>query len=551
MRFTKSMTPVFKVVAGMAVLAILMIIFPHKGRAAFEMPKKSWEIDGFIRNNTGVWTENWDYAETNDPLATCRNWLRLNLNGGITRSLNLKAEVLAVYEPEYPRERGGGIKANEYNSFDFRELRLDWRINPSNTLRFGRQIVNWGESLSARVGDVINPQDMRFDLGFTNLEDTRMPIWMVRGLHQLSFINSSLDWVFSPYMEPDRYRVNRIPSAAATVNSDGSFKAAPRFATYPETRIEEMFGTHNAMIAIPGAAPGGSTLVIPGAVVGPPLCYMYMGPIAAATATGMFGTAFAGTPYPAVGAYLVRVPKVTYDYPDSSLSDARYGFKTSTPIAGWQAGVYFWHGNEYSPTMRVKGGLAAGLNIVAEYPDQNVYGFTANKNFSFGVLAFDGAYRPNRHFNTTDLVKNPEAIVEKDHLLAQARLNKEFMIRKLNPFATFSLIVEYVGEFILDDLDDIHVPTYFIPYHKDSHTLLTSLSTGYRANMYKYGLTLIYNAQGSGLFQPEFTYTPDILNSELSFKIQWADVFGKNDYNYPYGLMRDSDMIILTTQYNF
>ena len=315
------------------------------------------------------------------------------------------------------------------------------------------------------------------------------------------------------------------------------------------------------MIAIPGAGPGGTTIVAPGPIAGPPFSYFYQGtdllggpiaPLDAATAAAVFGPAFVGTPYPAMGVYFTRPPVVETDYPGSALSDSRYGFKTSTPIAGWQTGVYFWHGNEFTPTVRVKGGLAAGLNLVLEYPEQNIYGFYGNNNYSFGVLAFDMAYRPDRQYNTLDYGKYPEGITEKDHLMFQARLMKEFMWTNLNPSAAFSLILEYVGEYILeDDLDDIHLATTFITYHKDSHSILSSLTTGYRANMYKYGVTLLYNARGSGLIQPEFTYTPDILNSNLSFKIQYANLFGRSNYTFPYGLFRDSDMVILTTQYSF
>ncbi len=207
---------------------------------AMNMSYGDWELDGFLRNNTGVWTENWDYAPNNDPLATCRNWFRLNLNGEISPSLKLKAEVLAVYEPEYSRERGGGIAANTYNSFDFREMRLDWRPAMGHNFRIGKQIVNWGESLSARVGDIINPVDGRFDLGFTNLEDTRMPIWMVRGLHQISAIGTSLDWIFSPYMEPDRYRPSRtLAWGPANFDASGNWYGTSqmRFTPAPELRF--------------------------------------------------------------------------------------------------------------------------------------------------------------------------------------------------------------------------------------------------------------------------------------------------------------------------
>ena len=227
---------------GAIAIFLAFTLFPLSAQSG-EFGNTGWTYDGFVRNNTGLWTENWDNSENNDPLAVCRNWFRLNIDGKFTKNIRLMAEVLAVYEPEYSREHhateadGTPVAANEYNYFDFRELRLDMRLGRGHMLLFGRQIVNWGESLSARIGDVINPVDGRFDLGFTNLEDTRMPIWMARGLHTFVFSGTTLnlDWVVSPYWQPDRYRVNRTPSALGLRNTDGSFTPAVRFAAMPES----------------------------------------------------------------------------------------------------------------------------------------------------------------------------------------------------------------------------------------------------------------------------------------------------------------------------
>ena len=246
-------------------ILILLIVFSvTAGPSSAGMPG-NWELDGFVRNNTGFWTENWDYALNNDPLATCRNWFRLNLNGDISRSLSLKAEVLAIYEPEYSRERhgvdgGSAITANYYNYFDFRELTLDWYPIPGHSITVGRQIVNWGESISARIGDVINPVDARFELGFTNLEDTRMPIWMIRGLHQFISLRSSIDWVFSPYLQPDRYRVTRQPSNIFNSYTDGSYFPGPRFGGYHTTlkHMQDYYGADATYMYNPALGGGGS-----------------------------------------------------------------------------------------------------------------------------------------------------------------------------------------------------------------------------------------------------------------------------------------------------
>ena len=49
----------------------------------------------------------------------------------------------------------------------------------------GKQIVTWGESLAFRVGDQINPQDTSYAFGFSNLETSRVPLWMLHPILNL------------------------------------------------------------------------------------------------------------------------------------------------------------------------------------------------------------------------------------------------------------------------------------------------------------------------------------------------------------------------------
>jgi len=523
---------------------------------AMNLSYGAWEVDGFLRNNTGVWTENWDYAPNNDPLATCRNWFRLNLNGKISDTLKLKAEVLAVYETEISREHGAleaamnSVSANEYNSFDFREMRLDWRPANGHNIRIGRQIVNWGESLSARVGDCINPVDSRFDLGFTNLEDTRMPIWMVRGLHQFQSIGLSFDWIFSPYMEADRYRGSRTlayPALGIGAYGTNLVAGGQKFAPYPNLILKDKYDNHIVpynQIYNPFSAPlGGATILYqPFNTLYEQLPANAMGP---------------GAP---AGYYLLGLPNsLPTKYPDSSLKDARYGFKTSSTLAGYQTGVYYFHRNRFTPTVYRKATYPSGLgfdftDFQTTYEDDvNIYGFYANKNFDFGVLRLDAAYEPDYTYNTNDIVKHPDLVAEKDTLLVQVGINKDFMVPKLNPDQTFGFIAEYVGEYIVeDDLDDIQLTfVVYNPIHKDSHTFMAALGTNYGFGMYAYDLTVIYNVRNAGLIQPKFTYSPDWMNRKWKFSLSYANVFADGKYDTAYGLVQEKDLVVLTTQFSF
>ncbi len=571
------------------IIFTFIVLVPMHAQAA-NLSYGNWELDGFFRNNTGFWTENWDYAPNNDPLATFRNWFRLNLNGKISNSLRLKAEVLAIYEPEYSREHHATeagltpIRASEYNYLDFRELRLDWRPKMGHNIRIGKQIVNWGESISARVGDVINPVDQRFDLGFTNLEDTRLPIWMIRGLHQFYNIGTSFDWIYAPYMQPDRYRCSRTLAAPfGLLWSDGSInpllaasgvpsEGGQRFAPQPEYRLirdgreiphSEIYTLN---MALDPANP--ATYWLPGGpILYPPQNSLYEQITAAdIAATGLgFAMTSAGLPASTPGYYLADLasalgayPANSY-YPGSGLEDGRWGFKTSSTMFGIQTGVYFFHRHRFSPVvvkvpLDLNGdGVADGYRFDVDYDrDVDTYGFYANKNFDFGVLRMDCAYIPDYPYNTNDFTKYPDGVVEQDRLLLQLGFNKDFMFRPLNPYQTFNLTIEYVGAFILeDDLDDSLLTfVVYTPNHKDDHTLFATVGTNYDFGRYTCDMTIIYNVRNAGLLQPKVGYNPDWMNRKWKFTLQYNMVFG-DKLETAYGLVEEKDLVIFTTQFSF
>ena len=445
---------------------------------------------------------------------------------------------MAVYETEYSRERGSGTPANEYNYFDFRELRLDWRPAMGHNIRIGRQIVNWGESISARVGDVINPTDATFDLGFTNLEDSRMPIWMIRGMHQFYNIGTSIDWVFSPYMQADRYRASRTLAWGPTnmyISPDGSvdyynYAGTKRFTPYPETRV-----------------------IVDGRDITSTL------PVGSYISWAPFNTVMYDQKRGGVGSLYTGAIDWGYfgthsDYPDSNLDDARWGFKTSSTIFGVQTGAYFWRGHAFTPPVLylMNPGTDDPAQFKLTYPRQNTYGVYANKNFDFGVVRMDVAYKPEYDYQTDNWRKYPNMVCEVDTLMFQLGFNKDFMIRSLNANQAFSLTAEYVGEFLLGETGGaLLAEPWHIKKPQDSHTIMCSLGTNYNFGMYAFDLTMLYNMKNNGLVQPSFTFNPDWMNRKWSFKLQYSNIFAEDEYDLSYGIMSEKDMVVLTTQFSF
>ena len=106
-----------------------------------------------------------------------------------------------------------------YNTYVVRDAYWKNTTGPL-TLFVGRQIVTWGESLAFRVGDVINPQDFTWNFGFANLEQSRLPLWMVHPVFKFpdfgpltaNFVEGSLDACLAADVQP----VSRHPEPGSS-----------------------------------------------------------------------------------------------------------------------------------------------------------------------------------------------------------------------------------------------------------------------------------------------------------------------------------------------
>ena len=89
---------------------------------------------------------------------------------------------------------GGGVSVGPHsyghftndalNQYDVRDAWWQNKWGPLTTF-VGNQIVVWGQSLSFRVADIVNPNDTAWAFGFANLEQSRKPQWMVHPILNL------------------------------------------------------------------------------------------------------------------------------------------------------------------------------------------------------------------------------------------------------------------------------------------------------------------------------------------------------------------------------
>jgi hypothetical protein len=110
---------------------------------------------------------------------------------------------------------GGGVSVGPHsyghftndalNQYDVRDAWWQNKWGPLTTF-VGNQIVVWGQSLSFRVGDIVNPNDTAWAFGFANLEQSRKPQWMVHPILNLPdfgpLSTNFLELVLSPGWDP-------------------------------------------------------------------------------------------------------------------------------------------------------------------------------------------------------------------------------------------------------------------------------------------------------------------------------------------------------------
>ena len=493
---------------------------------------------GFLRNNYGYFLEDQDYANNDDSkLATNRTWLRLNVDYRMSDSFSLFAVGQLAYEPEYDIEEGSvsqedGKEYSEYDDIDdtLREAYFDWRPSSGHSFRVGRQIVIWGESVTTKVGDVVNPEDTRYTFAFANQEDTRIPQWMVKGLHDFQGIATSFEWLVSPLLTGKEYRVNRTGEFA--IPGSGEF-VGQRFGIHPEDRF------------------------LPPNAVGNPA----LGPQAGAVSASPFSRGWIFNPFaPGTGWVPTEIPNVIHKYPEQGMEDARYGFRTSTFLGGYEFGVSYFHTQEYLPlTKRSDETFPSGLpapapatirNYYLVHPDVDYYGVYFNKDIPVGLLRAEAVYAPGRSFNTFDLSET-DAITERDYYKYMIAWDINGLLYfDWHKSAPFDITLEHVGEYIPDN-EDIQDGIY--AHEKDQYNPSVSarISTNWFYNLLSTEVIMTYEFNsGSGFVMPVIKWTPTWWDKAFSAELRYVNIFGDNDYE-GLGILQKKDLVVLTTQFNF
>lgn len=480
-------------------------------------------VYGWLRNNSGIFLEDFKYAQDQDKLATFRTWLRVYGDLEFSDKLSLFAAIQFAYEPEYDRELGSPSKPDgkEYSEYDsisdvLRELYLDWRPLDNHSFRIGRQIVIWGESLTTEVGDVIHPNNGRYAFAFANKEDSRIPLWMIKGLHYIDGISGSIEWIISPNLIDDKDHLVNRGGEFPMSDGEGGYNPGQRFGLYPEDRTP----LHP---------------VIRSFSLQPP---------------------FPGAPFEVYQPF--EIPNVYDVYPKNNWDDLRYGFRTNTFLNGYEFGFQYWHTQDYGTVMKygeAHGPFPGGPPIpirdyIIHHPEIDIFGLYLNKDVPVGLLRTEMIFIPNKTYITMDL-NDSDALTERDYakFMIAWDLNSLFYF-DWHKSAPFNLTLEYVGEWV-DDEENLKWAIYNTPLKQYQSSFNGRLSTNFFYNKIDTEVIFSYSPTWkAGLLMPQIKYTPSWNDKALSFALKYIRIFGESNYS-GLGMFQEKDMLIFTTQVNF
>jgi hypothetical protein len=249
-------------------------------------------ISGYGSQTFGMWQNPPNlkaYTPSRNNLAVARSLLQVDENFRLNEHNTFFAREWFVYEPAYSYNRAnnsqylapnrasfGSFMNGYYNTYEVRDAWWENKTGPLTTY-IGNQIAVWGQSLSFRVGDVINPSNTCWAFGFANLEQSRVPQWMLHPILNLpdkgQFTSNFLEGIVEPGFQPNyqptqfgdpynKYRSSLTAGRAIPCYPAASHGPSARFdVQYP---TQPVFGVDAPLGRFGPWAAGGAQLTIPG-----------------------------------------------------------------------------------------------------------------------------------------------------------------------------------------------------------------------------------------------------------------------------------------------
>ncbi len=424
---------------------------------------------------------------------------------------------------------------NFKQAYDLWEAYIDFYRGPL-FVRIGRQIIAWGETDIFRLLDGINPLDNTFGGPFEDLDDRRIPLWMLRGSYNLGTLGPLASITMEGFWVPGTWDTKVGPWAPF---------GTPYMAPDPKKEVYDI-----AYVISPDKK--------------------------------MSNSRWGGRLQWAMGANL----NCSVAHYQSFLDGPTTYFALTEPVEGPLLDFSVLRINAEYPTVQVTGGSATywepRTNIVfrgeiAQFWDEPLFELEQNGRplFSDSVplpaFALDAlavfAGQDLRSLGFFGIPLNPKGgnIAKRDVLRWMIGFDKQLWVRKLNKTSMFFTSFQYFGQWIQKHnpntilpvaIPDMFVPgvvngitgqrihdlTHFPHIKRTEHIITGLISTNYSNGTIVPQMAAAYDLRGVWLLIPSISY----IREPFRFGLQYAGIVG----NYvSFGAFRDRDQISFTLTY--
>ncbi len=521
-------------------------------------------VSGFVNSLTGMWVNSSGirYQKSKNSLASERNWLQLDINYILNGDNRFFIRGWVVYEPAYRFEykgnaSGPGIEdmSDYYNQYNVRDAYWKSVMGPL-TLFMGRQIVTWGESLAFRIGDVINPQDFTWNFGFSNLEQSRLPLWMVHPIFNLPswgpLTANFIEGVWTPAWQPMYNPSVDVPNQDLTNPHsnwyDGQHDVAGsvsllapfvpysssegRFQVQPYPLVTGAIGQPNNMAAFPQ------------------ICGSFVNQHCMSPAFSTFSSPFFG-----------------YHLPSNTLGSSTEGFRIHTLVKNAEITMLYWHGHQFNEggtpgaPAYVVGSPSTGQFIQFGFPQFNDIGVTLNRPIYLPgqflssvpiVLRTEAVFQDRTPFNTTDVgVHN--AVVDKSTVNSLVALDLDGLyVPWLTRTGVLNANLEWNQFTISGYGKNLVYATYAERWRHNEEQILFSTNTNWWWGAILPTYTMIWNPSGNTtLLFPTLTLTPPWTNKYFA-TLGYVGILGNDKFNsFAGGVFKGKSLLYMQFQYNF
>jgi hypothetical protein len=551
-------------------------------------------VSGYLSQTVGIWQNPSglaDFTTSRNSLATSRTLLQLDENLRINEHNSLFMREWFVYEPPYAFNSANtgtrsssslGQYGNEfYNQYNVRDAWWENKTGPLTTY-VGNQIVVWGQSLAFRLGDVINPQDTTWAFGFANLEQSRIPQWMVHPILNLPtwgpLSSNFLEGILIPRLQPMwnscDYADHRY-DGGCNVNAGTVNNGAPAgVGLNPSGR----FGAHINTHYYPGVT---ATLVLPGGIVIPPFS-----PRGEPLQNNhVFGTPFANAffycknlgsqlqPHNPVPAALQRNCSGTgfdigqWKVPATTVANWNEGIRFHTLIGGVETTAFYYNAwnlypnlfwQPYTMSFRLKFLPETMVGVTADTPLPMPS--SVSEYFPF-VGRAEGVYANHQGIGTWDVIGSPSGVRYSDSvnwmlaldldsayapwLTSTGNLTANFELYDHIPMDAGNSTLESTGPWTGGGLETESSL-------KNNISLLFNIGTSWLWEDIVPTWTMVFSPKGrTFLLFPSLVLNPP-WTKKYFMKLQAIEVFGgDNAYVQGGGVLKGQSLLTAQFQYNF